>query len=110
MKTKESLSTSGITHRGTRKTESGISLTITHNDQDTAIKADQALVATGRAPNVEGLNLAEYGVAVSPKGGIVVDDRMRTSKIGIYAAGDVIGRDQFSTWPPTARSSPQRMR
>ena len=32
---------------------------------------------------------------LSPNGGIVVDDRMRTSKSGIYAAGDVTGRDQF---------------
>ena len=59
------------------------------------IDADQVLIATGRTPNTEGLGLAENGIAVSPKGGIIVDDRMRTTRPGIYAAGDVTGRDQF---------------
>ncbi len=35
------------------------------------------------------------GVAQTSSGAIVIDDRMRTSKAGIYAAGDVTGRDQF---------------
>jgi len=53
------------------------------------------LITTGRAPNIEGLGLPEHGVSVLPKGAIVVDDRMRTTKVGIYAAGDVTSRDQF---------------
>jgi len=60
-----------------------------------ALDADQLLAATGRSPNTEGLGLAEHGIALSPKGGIVVDDRMRTTRSSIYAAGDVTGRDQF---------------
>jgi pyruvate/2-oxoglutarate dehydrogenase complex dihydrolipoamide dehydrogenase (E3) component len=44
-------------------------------------------------PAVEGLGLDALGIAVSPKG-IVIDDRMRTTRPGIYAAGDVTGRDQ----------------
>ena len=68
---------------------------VLRDGQDTTIDADQVLVTTGRAPNIEGLGLAEHGIAVSPKGGIVVDDRMRTTRAGIYAAGDVTGRDQF---------------
>ena len=53
------------------------------------------LVATGRTPKSKVSGLAEAGIKLSPKGGIVVDDRMRTSKSGVYAAGDVTGRDQF---------------
>jgi mercuric reductase len=34
-------------------------------------------------------------VALIPNGGVEVDDRMRTSKAGVYAAGDVTGRDLF---------------
>ena len=45
--------------------------------------------------NIEGLGVAEHEFAISPTGGIVVDDRMRVSRSGIYAAGDVTGRDQF---------------
>lgn len=86
---------SGIAYRAIRRTEGGVSLTVTRDGQDIAIDADQVLITTGRAPNIEGLGLAEHGIAVSPKGDIVVDDRMRTTKAGIYAAGDVTGRDQF---------------
>jgi mercuric reductase len=86
---------SGIAYRAIRKTENGVSLTVARDGQNTTIDAEQVLIATGRAPNIEGLGLTEHGIAVSPKGGIVVDDRMRTTRAGIYAAGDVIGRDQF---------------
>ncbi|MDA8232191.1 MAG: bifunctional organomercurial lyase/mercury(II) reductase MerBA [Magnetospirillum sp.] len=86
---------SGIAYRAIRNTERGVSLTVTRDGKDMAIDADEVLVAIGRTPNIEGLGLAEHGIAVSPKGGIVVDDRMRTTKTGVYAAGDVTGRDQF---------------
>ena len=86
---------SGIAYRAIRKTERGVSLTVMRDGEDMAIDADEVLVATGRTPNIEGLGLAEYGIAVSPNGGIVVDDRMRTTKAGVYAAGDVTGRDLF---------------
>jgi pyruvate/2-oxoglutarate dehydrogenase complex dihydrolipoamide dehydrogenase (E3) component len=86
---------SGIAYRAIRRTEGGVSLTVAREGQDFAIDSDQVLIATGRAPNIEGLGLAERGISVSPKGGIIVDDRMRTTTAGIYAAGDVTGRDQF---------------
>src|SRR3546814_10418281 len=35
------------------------------------------------------------GVAQDARGAIIIDDRMRTSKAGVYAAGDVTDRDQF---------------
>jgi mercuric reductase len=41
------------------------------------------------------MGLAEAGIEIQPNGGIKVDDRMRSSKLGVYAAGDVTGRDQF---------------
>jgi mercuric reductase len=46
------------------------------------------LLASGRKPNVEELELANVGVEVG-RGGIVVDDHQRTSVPGIWAAGDV---------------------
>ena len=86
---------SGIAYRAIRKANGGVSLTVTRDGQEMAINADQVLITTGRTPNIEGLGLAEHGITVSAKGGIVVDDRMRTTKAGVYAAGDVTGRDQF---------------
>ncbi len=56
---------------------------------------DALLVAAGRAPNVEGLDLASAGVEVGSRG-VVVDDRMRTSNPRIYASGDVCSRFQFT--------------
>lgn len=85
----------GIAYRAIRKTADGIALTIARDGEERTIDADQVLIATGRTPNIDGLGLAEHGIAVSSKGGIVVDDRMRTSRAGVYAAGDVTGRDQF---------------
>ncbi|PRX37031.1 mercuric reductase [Meinhardsimonia xiamenensis] len=59
------------------------------------ITAEALLVATGRVPNSGGLGLEEAGVATDARGGIVIDAHMRTSRAGVYAAGDVTGRDQF---------------
>ena len=86
---------SGVSYRAIRKGEAGVALTVSRDAQDMTINADKVLVATGRLANVEGLGLAECGVDVSPSGAILIDDRMRTTCAGIYAAGDVTGRDQF---------------
>jgi mercuric reductase len=86
---------SGIAYREIRKTGDSVLLAVTRDGQDVVIDADRVLVSIGRAPNVEGLGLAEHGIALAPTGGIVVDDRMRTTRAGVYAAGDVVGRDQF---------------
>jgi pyruvate/2-oxoglutarate dehydrogenase complex dihydrolipoamide dehydrogenase (E3) component len=50
---------------------------------------DEILVGAGRQPNVEGLELERVGVAYDPKGGIRVDDRLRTTNPRIFAGGDV---------------------
>ena len=56
---------------------------------------DAVLVATGRAPNVEGLDLEAAGVAYD-KSGVTVDDRLRTTHPRIYAAGDICSRFKFT--------------
>lgn len=53
------------------------------------------LIATGRKPNIEGLNLEAAGVECSPKG-ITVNDNMLTSVPHIYAIGDVTGRQMLA--------------
>jgi len=59
------------------------------------ITADQLLVATGRRPNLEALDLARAGVEASQKG-IQVDGQLRTTQPHIFAAGDVVGSFQFT--------------
>ena len=56
---------------------------------------DKILIASGRAPNVEGLGLEEIGVNVS-KRGIEVNNKLQTNVKNIYAAGDVIGHYLFT--------------
>lgn len=59
------------------------------------IRADQLLVATGRAPNTRSLALDAAGVTVNKQGAIVVDPGMRSSVEHIYAAGDCTDQPQF---------------
>ena len=59
------------------------------------LAGDAVLVVVGRCPNVDGIDLEKAGVAYSAKG-IQVDDHLRTSQRHIYAAGDCIGRHQFT--------------
>ncbi len=77
----------GLAYRNIGRTARGVALSITLDDGDgeaETIEAEKVLVATGRRPNTEGLGLEEAGIALLPNGGIEVDDRMRTSKPGIY--------------------------
>ncbi|MCC3247464.1 mercury(II) reductase [Methylocystis sp. WRRC1] len=59
------------------------------------IRADNLLIATGRAPNTHGLALETAGVAVTAQGAIIADARMRTSAPSIFAAGDCTDQPQF---------------
>ena len=59
------------------------------------VHVDAALVAVGRSPNTEGLNLDAAGVKRSDRG-ITVDDRLQTSNRRIFSAGDVCSSYQFT--------------
>ncbi|ELK4008715.1 FAD-containing oxidoreductase [Staphylococcus pseudintermedius] len=59
-------------------------------------EADAILVATGRKPNTEGLNLEAAGVQLGQRGEIIVNDKLQTSVDHIYAVGDVHGSLQFT--------------
>lgn len=58
--------------------------------------ADAVLVAIGRRPATDGLGLDAAGVEVGERGEVVVDEFLRTSAAGVYAAGDVTGGPQFT--------------
>ncbi len=59
------------------------------------IKASHILVATGRRPHIQNLNLEKAGIEASPKG-IKVDDHLKTSNPKVYAIGDCTGGYQFT--------------
>jgi len=54
------------------------------------IEADKVLVAVGRKPNTEGLNLKKMSIKSDNQGRIQVDNKFQTSVKNIYAIGDVI--------------------
>jgi mercuric reductase len=85
----------GLTYSHIAVKDGEIALTIKAKGHTETLSAEQVLVATGREPNTAGLGLMKAGIKQMPNGGIHVDERMRTSKPDIYAAGDVTGRDQF---------------
>jgi dihydrolipoamide dehydrogenase len=57
---------------------------------------DKILVAVGRQPNTEGLDLEKVGVALDAHGFIQVDGQRRTSAPGIFAVGDVAGQPMLA--------------
>jgi pyruvate/2-oxoglutarate dehydrogenase complex dihydrolipoamide dehydrogenase (E3) component len=60
------------------------------------IAGSHVLVAIGRRPNTDALDLARAGVACDEHGVVQVDDQLRTNVPGIWALGDVNGRGAFT--------------
>ena len=69
----------------------GVSQVRTDFKDGRSIFADKVLVAVGRIANVDGLNLEAAGIALTSRGHIQVDDDLKTTANGVYAAGDVVG-------------------
>ncbi|MCG8585636.1 MAG: mercuric reductase [Pirellulales bacterium] len=76
-------------------TADGKQVTLRKGNDEKTIVGDQLLIAVGRRPNVESLNLEAAGVVFDQKG-VVVDDTLRTTNPRIYAAGDVCSKYQFT--------------
>jgi len=80
------------------KGSAGFTLTMQDRKTRTArtIKGEQILVAAGRRSNADRLMTERTGVALTPKGFVLVDDHLQTSKPGIFAVGDATGRGMFT--------------
>lgn len=60
------------------------------------VELDAILVATGRVPNIESLNLAAANIEIEDRQAIKVDEYLKTSVDHIWTMGDVIGAPQFT--------------
>ncbi|MDO4909537.1 MAG: dihydrolipoyl dehydrogenase [Corynebacterium sp.] len=60
------------------------------------LNVDRVMVSIGFAPRVEGYGLENTGVALTERGAIAIDERMRTNVPGIYAIGDVTAKLQLA--------------
>ena len=91
----------GVRDIAVGKRDSGVRLTATAGGNPLGIDGSHLLLAVGRVPNTDGLNLEAPGVAVDKRGFIQVDDQLRASVEeggagGIWALGDVNGRGAFT--------------
>jgi pyruvate/2-oxoglutarate dehydrogenase complex dihydrolipoamide dehydrogenase (E3) component len=66
-----------------------------HLEPDDVVEGSHLLVATGRQPNIESLNLEAAGIAWTSRG-ITTDSSLKTSNRKVWAIGDVAGRWQFT--------------
>jgi probable pyridine nucleotide-disulfide oxidoreductase len=81
-----------------RAADGTITLTLSSGETMTA---DGLLVAVGRKPMTDGLNLEAAGVDLNERGFIMVDDHLHTTAPGVWAAGDAAGTAQFTHAPTT---------
>ena len=99
---RQRLESEGITiHTGVQARFASVSYGLRHigytdaQGQEGIVSARALLVAMGRSPNVAGLKLENAGAAYTDKG-IFTDMRLRTTAHNVFAAGDVLGKWQFT--------------
>ncbi len=73
------------------ETEDGVRVSFTGEGEPSEGTFDTVLVAVGRRPNSEDMELPDAGVEVDDSGFIIVDEERRTSAQSIFAVGDVVG-------------------
>ncbi|MFN3336043.1 MAG: dihydrolipoyl dehydrogenase family protein, partial [Thermomicrobium sp.] len=77
------------------RTPSGIRLLMTRGEHEEVLETEAMLVATGRVPNTDALNLSPAQIAVDERGAPIIDATLRTTNPRVYAAGDVVLTPQF---------------
>ncbi len=76
--------------------EGEISLRLNADGDATEVTGSHLLVATGRAPNTDDLDLEKAGIEIDRRGFITVDDGLRTNVPGVWAMGDCNGMGAFT--------------
>lgn len=84
----------GIRIESVRNASSGKAVRLEGANQE--IEADEIMVAAGRVPIVDGLNLEAVGVGYDPRIGVTVNDHLRTSNPRVFAAGDICSPYRFT--------------
>ncbi len=84
------------TKTASQESSGTIHLTISMPDGEETISGSHLLLAAGRVPNTDMLNLESAGVKTDERGFIITDDSLRTSAPDVYALGDVKGGPAFT--------------
>jgi dihydrolipoamide dehydrogenase len=75
--------------------EGGVSLRVKRNGKEEVIEADTLMVATGRQGNIEDMGFEELGIKTD-RSYIQIDDSFRTGVDGVFAIGDVVGKQMLA--------------
>ncbi len=78
------------------KSVAGITLTLETKSGEQQVNGSHLLLAVGRTPNTEGLDLPAAGINVGKQGFVEVSETLETNVPGVYALGDVKGGPQFT--------------
>lgn len=99
----DALEDEGITFRlGARASEvapaeDGLSLTVTpHEGRSFTVEGSHLLLAVGRVPNTDALNLEAAGIAADERGHVIVNEKLETNVPNVWAIGDVKGGPAFT--------------
>lgn len=84
----------GVVVAGVRSVASGIEIDVTTPNGNETIEGTHLLIAVGRQPDIEGLNLEAAGIRHLPNG-ILVDKLLRTTNKHVYAIGDITNGPKF---------------
>lgn len=79
-----------------RQADGEIRLEVQQSGRATTLVGSHLLVATGRVPNSDTLNLGAAGIQIDARGFIKVNDRLETTASGIYVLGDIKGGPAFT--------------
>jgi pyruvate/2-oxoglutarate dehydrogenase complex dihydrolipoamide dehydrogenase (E3) component len=79
-----------------KKAGAEIALTVRTSEGEQTLSGTHLLLAVGRKPNTEDLNLAAAGVETDKQGNVKVNSSLETNVAGVYALGDVKGGPQFT--------------
>ena len=82
--------------RVARAADGTLRLTVRNRGQERVIAGSHLLIATGRTPNSDSLNLSAAGIQTDKHGFIQADERLETNVPGIYALGDIKGGPAFT--------------
>ncbi|HEV3298657.1 MAG TPA: FAD-dependent oxidoreductase [Planctomycetaceae bacterium] len=74
----------------------GVTLDVRSGDREATLDASDILVATGRTPNTDRIDLAKAGVELDARGFIRVNERLETTARDVWAMGECAGSPQFT--------------
>jgi pyruvate/2-oxoglutarate dehydrogenase complex dihydrolipoamide dehydrogenase (E3) component len=86
----------GTSVRGVTAAGGGVRLALERDGDTTHMEGSHLLVAVGRTPNTDALQLEAAGIACDERGYIDVNDRLETNVEGVYGLGEVAGGPPFT--------------